>query len=403
MSSSFDNTKIDAITHKIEEELQSEESLALLKKSLAESSTLGESSSKSDSALTEGDAAAYFAENTLIPPANADFKTSNSTNEIPKRFSKVTADTNPGKYNRASNYSQNVRHDSTFKKIEALYAKGKTAEEINQTIKEISREPIPTTSILHHLDEVLASTQHRRQQSVESNYPIVFFVEAAARTMQDQRLENQDLCFALAISEIGLKQILGLWTLREDRVASWSHILADLKNRGLQSITIACTNDLEAFSVAARDALPQTRIQFCIMQLLSNSLRLVASKERKEVSEGLKRILTSSSAEEADNQLTHFSKLWQEKYPATISLWQQHHDPIHKLFSYPVDVARLIAGTTTIETLNTAVRKACKNRGIFPDEMTAETVIYLSIEQISKKWQLPVKDWKQIHTQFFKI
>ena len=386
-SSSFENMTIESIAQRIEEDLQSKESLELLKKSISPNSKLSDSLTNSIQQSSQ---------------ANLDPKRSHSTTIAAEASARSSAETNT-----ESNTSEatatpqsNVIRDNIYQKIVALYAKGKTPDQISETIKEISRDPVPTASIHRRIDDIIEETHSKRGASLEAEYPIVFFNISSVRTQKDLRLDNQDICFALGITADGQKQILGLWTLLEDPVASWSAILQDIANRGTQRILISCTCQVDEFATASQSVFPTTHIQYCMMQLLGNSLRLVAPKERKEISEGLKRILTSLKAEDAEYQFKNFSSCWQTKYRSIVELWEDNWEHILPLYNYPTEISRLISGTTTIETLNTAVRKACKNRGIFPDEATAETVIFLSLEQISNKWQLPVKDWKQTQAQF---
>ena len=56
--------------------------------------------------------------------------------------------------------------------------------------------------------------------------------------------------------------------------------------------------------------------------------------------------------------------------------------------------------TNAIESLNSVVRKAVNNKKIFPDYQAAFKVIFLAIKQASKKWTLPIKNWKPALNRF---
>jgi transposase-like protein len=46
------------------------------------------------------------------------------------------------------------------------------------------------------------------------------------------------------------------------------------------------------------------------------------------------------------------------------------------------------------------VRKAIKNRKVFPTDNSAMKVVYLAIESASKKWTMPIHNWKAALNQF---
>jgi putative transposase len=50
--------------------------------------------------------------------------------------------------------------------------------------------------------------------------------------------------------------------------------------------------------------------------------------------------------------------------------------------------------TNVIEPLNFSLRKIIKGRSAFPNDDSVYRLIYLGLEQISRKWTMPIKNWK---------
>jgi len=46
------------------------------------------------------------------------------------------------------------------------------------------------------------------------------------------------------------------------------------------------------------------------------------------------------------------------------------------------------------------IRKATQKRKIFPHDNSALKVVYLAIEQASKKWTMSIRDWKGAMNRF---
>ena len=58
---------------------------------------------------------------------------------------------------------------------------------------------------------------------------------------------------------------------------------------------------------------------------------------------------------------------------------------MNTLFNNPEDIRKAIYTINAIESLNSVIRKATKNRKVFPTDDSAKKVIYLAIQESSKK------------------
>uniref|UniRef100_UPI002ED2C019 transposase n=1 Tax=Candidatus Sororendozoicomonas aggregata TaxID=3073239 RepID=UPI002ED2C019 len=114
----------------------------------------------------------------------------------------------------------------------------------------------------------------------------------------------------------------------------------------------------------------------------------------------LKRIYQSVTAEEAESELSAFESAWGEKFPSIGKSWRKNWDNLITLFDYPKEVRKAIYTTNAIESLNSVIRKAIKNRKIFPTDDAVLKVIYLATEKASAKWTMPIRDWKAAMNRF---
>lgn len=73
---------------------------------------------------------------------------------------------------------------------------------------------------------------------------------------------------------------------------------------------------------------------------------------------------------------------------------------LHTIFEYPDDIRKVIYMTNAIESLNSVIRKAIKNRCIFPTDNPALKTVFLAIKSASKKWTMPIRNWKSALNRF---
>ena len=80
--------------------------------------------------------------------------------------------------------------------------------------------------------------------------------------------------------------------------------------------------------------------------------------------------------------------------------WRSNWSRVVPMFGYPVEIRRAIYTTNTIESLNMTLRKVTKNRSLFPNDEAVFKLMYLALRNISKKWTMPIKNWRGAMNQF---
>ncbi len=106
---------------------------------------------------------------------------------------------------------------------------------------------------------------------LEKIYPIVYFDCIVVKVKQDKRIINKAVYLALGINLDGLKDILGMWISENEGAKFWlNNNLTEMKNRELQDILVACSDNLTGMSDAIEAVFSGTQHQL-IMHCSSNS------------------------------------------------------------------------------------------------------------------------------------
>jgi transposase-like protein len=159
-----------------------------------------------------------------------------------------------------------------------------------------------------------------------------------------------------------------------------------LRNRGSDPIaTSAVADGLTGLPEAIEAVFPHTLVQLCLVHLVRNSRNDVNYKQRAEVARDLKTIYSAATAEEAEFQLEVFAEKWDKQYPAIGRSWRAHWTRVIPLFSFPEEIRRVIYTTT---------------HRIFPSDEAVYKVVYLALQNIMKKWTMPIHNWKAALNSF---
>ena len=293
-----------------------------------------------------------------------------------------------------------TRFDGFDDKILSMYARGMTVREIQGHLEDIYAVEVSPDLISSVTDSVLEEVKAWQNRPLDAVYPIVFMDALRVKIRDSGHIINKAVYMALGVNLDGNKEVLGLWVAKEEGAKFWLKVVTELKNRGVKDMFIACVDGLKGFPEAIESVYPETQVQLCIVHMVRNSLRFVPWKDKKAVVADLKTIYTATNAEVAKESLNAFRTKWDEKYPTIADSWERNWEGLVPFLSYPDYIRKAIYTTNAIESLNRSLRKISKNRGSFPNDESALKLLYLALRNISKKWRMPIRLWKQALNQF---
>jgi len=285
-------------------------------------------------------------------------------------------------------------------KIISMYARGMTVREIQGHLEEMYGTEVSPTLISSVTDAVMDEVKAWQMRPLDPLYPIVYMDCIHAKVRDNGIVRTKAVYLALGINMEGEKELLGIWIAQTEGAKFWLQVVTELKNRGVQDIFIACVDGLKGFPEAIETVFPKTDVQLCIVHMVRYSLNFVSWKMRKEVAADLKAIYTSASIEEAELQLDAFEQKWGDTFPPIVKSWRRNWQRITPFFDYPPEIRRIIYTTNAIESVNMNLRKVTKNRGAFPSDDALIKLFYLALKNISKKWSMPLRDWKAALNRF---
>ena len=287
-------------------------------------------------------------------------------------------------------------------KILALYARGMSTRDISAQLEELYGAKVSASLISEVTDSVLEEVKAWQTRPLDEVYPIVYLDALYVNIKVSGRISKRAVYVALGIDREGEKHLLGLWIGEAEAEGAkfWLRVLTELKNRGLKDILIACCDGLTGFPDAIQAVYPQTQVQLCIVHLMRNCLKYVPWKDKKQVAADLKPIYQAATIEEAEGALDAFSQEWDDLYPAISQIWLRHWEHVIPIFDYPMAIRRVIYTTNAIESLNRSFRKIIKTKAVFPDEKSVFKLLYLSMKNIIKKWNRPIRDWTAAASHF---
>jgi transposase-like protein len=299
------------------------------------------------------------------------------------------------------------KHQRMSDKIEetiiGLYARGMTTSDIEEQVKDLYGVEVSTSTVSNVTNRILEQVKAWQSRPLESTYMVVWMDGISFKVRHNGKIVNKTVYLIIGLDTQGYKQVLGMWINETESASFWLSVLTDIKSRGVKKIHIACTDNLTGLSETISNEFPDTISQLCIVHQIRNSCRYVVYKDKKAFVSDLKQVYGAPNLTAAEEAFKSFSNNWSGKYGYAIQSWQKNWVNLTAFFDFPLEIRRIIYTTNVIESLNSTIRKYTKTKTVFPDDSATLKAVFLAINNIEKKWTMPIHNFGIILNQFFTI
>jgi putative transposase len=235
-------------------------------------------------------------------------------------------------------------------------------------------------------DAVAEEVKAWQARPLEELYPVIYLDALVVKVRDGHQVRNKSAYIAVGVDLDGVRHVLGIWVQPAEGAKFWAGVCAELRNRGVRDVLIACCDGLTGFPEAVEATWPQAMVQTCTVHLIRSSMRFISYADRKQVAAALRPVYTAPTAEVALMELEAFAASdLGRKYPATTAAWERAWERFTPFLEFPPPVRKIIYTTNAIESLNYQLRKIIKNRGHFPGDDAVIKLLWLAIRDIEDK------------------
>lgn len=284
--------------------------------------------------------------------------------------------------------------------IISLYAKGMSVSDIEDQIKDLYNFEISTSAISRITERVTQDVALWQNRPLESVYCVVWMDGIVFKVRENSRVIDKTVYISIGLRSDGKKEVMGLWLGKNESASFWLSVLTDMKARGVQDILVTATDNLKGFTEAIKSVFPESTKQICIVHQIRNACKYVVWKDRKAFTADMKEIYQAPNQEAAKVALDQLENTWGKKYGYAIKSWRDNWEELTAFLAFPVEIRKIIYTTNVIENLNGKIRKYTKNKLSYPSDEAVMKSVFLAVQEITKKWTMPIRDWGMILNQF---
>jgi putative transposase len=174
--------------------------------------------------------------------------------------------------------------------IISLYSGGMTIRDIQAHLERTLGTELSHETISNITDAVAEEVLAWQTRPLEPIYPILYLDALVVKVRDNHQVRNKAAHIAVGVDTDGIKHVLGIWVQSSEGAKFWAAVLAELRNRGVQDVLIACCDGLTGFPEAIEATWPNTVVQTCVVHLIRASMRFISHDDRKPVAAALRPI-----------------------------------------------------------------------------------------------------------------
>lgn len=274
--------------------------------------------------------------------------------------------------------------NTLVEKVQELYKLGYSNQDITQVMNEMYGAHYSKQFVSDMAKKLQTNIDAFKNRRLSSKYAVVY-LDATPMSLRRDTVAKEAVHIALGITPEGYKEILAYTIAPNESIESWKEILHSLKNRGVESVSLFCTDGLNGMPDAIYAVFGKTKIQRCLLHVARNISAKVRVKDRTEVLNDFKKTYTKDNQKEAEKALEEFTLKWNKQYPKVIESLERNQYLL-TFYEYPKSIRQSIYTTNMIESYNKQLKRKFKLKEQFPTEDSMELYLVNQFEQYNDKF-----------------
>jgi transposase-like protein len=223
-----------------------------------------------------------------------------------------------------------------------------------------------------------------RQRRLDTKRYVYWWVDGVGFSVRDD--ERRCVLVILGVTEQGHKELIALADGFRESTESWSSVLRDVKERGIEAPFIVVGDGALGFWNAVNEVFPQTKHQRCWFHKMGNVLDKLPKSQQGRAKSMLHEIWMSATREEAYQAFDAFTDEYGAKYPKAVECLAKDKTELLAFYDFPAEHWAHLRTTNPIESTFATVRnRTYKIKGAFSNK-TILTMVYKLMESAQKRW-----------------
>jgi transposase-like protein len=274
-----------------------------------------------------------------------------------------------------------------------LYLKGISTGDFSEALQSLTGAPVEGASAntIVRLKESWTAEYDawNRRDLSEKKYVYIWAdgIHVNVR-LEDQENQRQCILVVMGATADGQKELIAVRDGYRESEASWTELLADVKNRGLTiDPKLAIGDGALGFWAAVRKIFPQIREQRCWFHKSGNVLNLFPKSVQPRAKEALHEIWMADTREDAHKAFDRFGELYGAKYPKAWDCLKKDREELLAFYDFPAEHWKHLRTTNPIESTFATIRLRHRRTKGSGSRKTSLVMMFKLADAASKRWR----------------
>ena len=224
----------------------------------------------------------------------------------------------------------------------------------------------------------------RRLNFVRYAYLFCDGVHVKVRLGEDKRL---CLLVVIGVREDGYKELLAVEDGYRESIESWSTVLRDLKDRGMNEPKLVTGDGALGLWGALRDVFPNVVEQKCWVHKIANVLDALPKRVQPRAKEMLHEIMEAPTRAAANADIGKFIDEFEAKWPKATKKLTKDREPLLAFFDFPAEQWIHIRTTNPIESSFATVKLRTRVTKGAGSKSAAVAMAYKLLDAAEERWR----------------
>jgi putative transposase len=269
--------------------------------------------------------------------------------------------------------------------VQEAYVHGISTRAVDDLVKALGAGGMSKSQVSRLCAEIDERVNAFLGRPLEGRWPYLWLDATYLKVRDGGRIVSRAVIIAVAVSEDGKREVLGVATGPSEAEAFWTDFLRSLADRGLRGVRLVVADDHKGLRAAARRVFNAT-LQRCRVHWMRNALAYAPAKQRAAVVAMLKTIFAQDTKTEAMAQWNTVADALREKQPRLGAMMDTSREDVLAYMDFPKEHWPQIASTNPLERINKEVKRRADVIGIFPNDEAIIRLVGAQMLETNDEW-----------------
>lgn len=267
-----------------------------------------------------------------------------------------------------------------------MYVQGVSTRKVRAVSEELCGHEFSASTISELNAKLDTELERFATQPLTAEYPYLILDARYEKVREDGVIRSRAVLIAIGIDWEGRRRILAVDLANRESATSWRDFLLALKQRGLQGVRLAISDDHAGLKRAIAEILPAAAWQRCYVHFLRNALDHLPRKADDDCLTELRWLYDHRDAADARLRLHAWLARWSAKYQKLCAWVEETIEETWTFYRFPRQHHKHLKSTNLLERFNQELKRRTLVVRIFPHAQSCLRLIRALANEQHEEW-----------------